>query len=152
VNPLAVLAWLRRLSFASRDGPTQHMLLLQLATMADHGGWIQLGKRPLGAQLERDPSTIKRQLHKLAALGIIEIHERKTRKGQQLANVFRVLTDWVQRMVAGEQREPPRTAPALELEPGNFIADGEAPWRPPPRIYANGGCLHSVPACEACRA
>jgi hypothetical protein len=138
---------LRRTRFVGRDGPTQYAICSRVADHSTIEG-AQLTKAELGEAIGRSERTVRRQMIVLAARGILEVVKRTTAGGKQLANTYRLIVQRARETFSPAATPEPTPPPAPEPTP--------APPTPPPplsrRVFANGGCVHEMPACDECRA
>lgn len=129
-----------------RAGTAYGLVLEHLGARIDHAGRIAIPHVELGARVGRCKRQVQNIVHALERAGYLRIEARRG-----YANVYRVLVRWVLRMLEGEAREAPAPERVTFAPEAVWQAPAEPAYRPPPRIFPNGGCIHSVPACEACR-
>lgn len=126
-----------RTRFASRK-----LTLERLARHVDHAGFVRgIGKRELAGQTCVGTRQAVYNVRSLEAAGLVSSTPQFGPRGQQLTNAYRLLPEWVQSMIEGEQRaaqlgaELPtenRSAPRLGIF-GFPIDESELAPDPPPR-------------------
>lgn len=133
-----------------RAGTAFRVALEQLAARMDASGRVRLTHAQLGRAIARCEREVQNIVHRLEREGWLAIEAHAGH-----ANVYRVLVAWVRRVLEGEH--PDEGSLGMSVDHGLITAEALPPneaappsWRPPPRIYSNGGCVHSLPACEAC--
>jgi hypothetical protein len=148
---LATRAFVQRFEAPSRCGSWKRTLeVLAESMQTRHDGRTPpIEHARLGRRIGLSPRQAQRIVHALRAAGVLRIDAQRG-----FANVYRVLVDWVLRLIAGESVFPDAPPRTVELDARD--ARGAAPTRPPP-IYgrwvnARGGCMHQSEACAECRA
>lgn len=120
-----------------------------LGGRVDHAGRVRISHAQLGRVLGLCPRQVQNIVHALRAAGVLRIDAWRG-----FANVYRVLVDWVLRLIAGESTVARSDAPPLEP---SAVPTSAAPSPHPPPIsgrwvWPNGACIHAAEACDECRA
>lgn len=132
-HELATRAFVRKFVAPKRCGSWSRALEV-LAEHMDSAGRIRITHARLGRAIalgERQTQTI---VHALQSAGVLRIVAQRG-----YANVYRVLVDWVLRLMAGEStvaRSDAAPAPVSEPYAGPANPSASSPDPPPPWIFA----------------
>jgi hypothetical protein len=132
---LETLAFVRNYDAGPRHGSYKRVLA-DLAERMGPDGRVRLSHARLGRSSSLCARQTQNVVHALQSAGVLRIVSRRG-----YANIYRVLVDWVLRLIAGEsvaEAAANTKSEAMRPDAAQFPDPASAPTRPPPRSTWHG--------------
>ena len=144
-------AWVERFTPPPRCQSWTRALRVIAHSIGRDGRTPNLAHARLARMIGLEPRQTQNVVHALARAGVLKIDARRG-----FANVYRVLVDWVLRLIAGESVAELAVPVTAEPDAQTGAWSASAPTHPPPIygrwVFSNGACIHAAEACDECLA